>query len=76
MRKIVTHNTMSVRRVVAVAILVFLINFIPPINGILKDGVFPTLVQLCEHLTWGVLEVVTILYGLLKFEDKEGEEDE
>jgi hypothetical protein len=57
---------MSEKRLAFTAGLVFLEAFLTPINGILAQGIWPTPVQLAWCLTTGILQVTTVLAGVLE----------
>ena len=60
------RNKISRRRLTFIAGLVFVETFITPINGILAQGVWPTPVQVAWCLTTGILQVTTVLAGVLE----------
>jgi len=59
-------NKVTQKRLGILAALIFAEAFFTPINGILSQGAWPTPVQVAWCCTTGILQVVTVLGGLLE----------
>jgi len=64
--KVKLRNRVTRKRVSTIAILVFAEAFIGPLNATLQTGAWPTPVQIAGSLTSAVLQVVTVVAGLLE----------
>lgn len=68
-----TKNELSHERVIALGILVFLMNFIPPMIKITAHD-YPSPLECINFALVGLLQVVVIYYSLLQRKEKKDEE--